>query len=212
MKNIIFTFGLLLLFTSSSFAQNEAGTIEETLGIGPRIGYYKSNEADKGSQFIGAQARLRFGAVLGFEGALDYRLGESFNVGNSIAAGTTAKVSYIPLTLSALIFVPVGAHFEPYGVAGVGWYYTIINYELNGETLSQLGPQLANTDRSVFGYHFGLGIEIPFNKNIAANIDYRYLFLDSQVKHVKELLNGIPNLDTKNSNGSVITASIMLYF
>ncbi len=212
MKYILFIFTFAFLFNFSCFAQKESDAIEETLGIGPRIGSYKSNDADKGALFVGAQARIRFGAVLGLEGALDYRLGESFNVGNNLTAGASAKVSYVPLTLSALLYVPVGAHFAPYGVAGVGWYYTIINYELNGETISQLGPQLANTDKSVFGYHFGLGIEIPFNKNIAVNVDYRYLFLDSQVKHVRELLDGIPNLDTKNSNGSVITASIMLYF
>jgi opacity protein-like surface antigen len=202
--------GFLSVFTC--FAQDEAGAIEGTFGLGPRVGYYKSTDASQGALFVGAQARMRFGAVLGFEGALDYRLGESFDVGNTLTAGNSAKVSYIPLTLSALLFVPLHAHFAPYGVAGVGWYYTIISYELNGGSVSQLGPQLANTNKSVFGYHFGLGFEIPFNKNIAANIDYRYLFLDSQVKHVRELMDGIPNLDTKNSNGSVITASIMLYF
>jgi opacity protein-like surface antigen len=203
---------LFVLASLTSLAQDGAGSIEDALGIGPRVGFYKSNDADQGAYFIGAQLRMRMGAVLGLEGALDYRLGESFNVSSVPSLTNSAKVSYIPLTLSALIFVPLHAHFAPYGLAGVGWYYTIVNYELDAGSLSQLGPQLKDANQSVFGYHIGLGIEIPFNKNIAANIDYRYLFLDSQIKHVKELLQGIPNLDTKNSNGSVITASIMLYF
>jgi opacity protein-like surface antigen len=212
MKLLFVLPAFILIISFTSFAQDGDGSIEGTLGIGPRFGYYKSNDAEKGANFIGAQVRLRMGAVLGFEGALDYRLGESFNVSTMQALTNSAKVSYVPLTLSALLFIPLHPHFAPYGLAGVGWYYTIINYELDAASLSQLGPQLTDTDKSVFGYHLGLGIELPFNKNIAANIDYRYLFLDSQVKHVKELLQGIPNLDTKNSNGSVITASIMLYF
>jgi opacity protein-like surface antigen len=211
MKRIFYLSIVLASITGSiCFSQKGPGAIQSTIGIGPRLGYYKSTDAEEGSLFFGAQARIRMGAVLGIEGALEYRNKEQFNVGLTAPLNALASVSYIPATLSALIFIPLNFHFAPYAVAGVGWYYTIVNYDLPSSSSQGLIDQLKDTKNSSFGYHFGLGVEIPFSRNLAINIDYRYLFLGSEIKNVVDEAQN--RYDTKSSDGSAVTGSVMLYF
>lgn len=92
--------------------------IENTLGIGPRLGYYKADDAEEGSFYGGAQIRARLGRVLGLEGAIDYRTAQEYDLGEF-----STDVRQIPVTASALLFLPVSESFQPYGVAGLGAYY-----------------------------------------------------------------------------------------
>ena len=182
------------VFTASAQSAADRATISNTLGFGPRVGYYKAQDADKGNYYFGLQARFRPGAIIGIEAAIEYRGGQEFGIGNS-----TVKTSFIPVTVSLLLFAPVSEYFAPYGVAGVGAYYT--RYSPSG-VLDDLGFD----SRSDFnlGYHLGFGAEIPFSPNVALSIDYRYIFLNSN--------DNEESLDGASFNGNTISASIMFYF
>jgi len=164
-------------------------TIKNTLGIGPRLGYYKANDADEGSFYIGAQTRARLGSVLGVEGSVEYRAAQEYTIG-----GQSFETKFVPVTASALLFLPVSENFAPYGVAGLGAYYTI--YEFEG-VIDDVKNEFN------FGYHLGFGVELPINENAALNFDYRYLFLNPEANEV--------STDNTNYNGNVFTAGLMFY-
>jgi opacity protein-like surface antigen len=164
-------------------------TIKNTLGIGPRLGYYKANDADEGSFYIGAQTRARLGSVLGVEGSVEYRAAQEYTIG-----GQSFETKFVPVTASALLFLPVSENFAPYGVAGLGAYYTI--YEFEG-VIDDVENEFN------FGYHLGFGVELPINENAALNFDYRYLFLNPEANEV--------STDNTNYNGNVFTAGLMFY-
>ncbi len=129
-------------------------------GVGPRGGYSKSADADEGAFTVGAAGRLKLGAI-GVEGAIDYR-SESFQ-------NDAVKIKSWPVTASVLFYpLPI-----IYGVAGMGWYNTTIEYD---PSLMGLGMESEQTETET-GYHIGAGVEIPFiSPTITA--DVRYVFMD----------------------------------
>lgn len=184
---------------------SEAG-IKNTLGLGPRVGYYKSTEAQEGGYYVGAQLRLRLGAYVGLEGAVDIRGKDLYELGRRNDTAITAEVRYVPVTASFLLFIPVSFNFAPYGLAGVGWYYSVVDYP---QWVNNLPPGERVDDKTdyKFGYHFGFGLELPLSRNFSLNGDYRYQFIGSPFKN-----EGSVEVNPKNSNGSVITAGLMIYF
>jgi opacity protein-like surface antigen len=197
MKKIMILFILLTgaaVFTASAQSTADRAIIKDTFGFGPKLGYYKAQDADEGNFYGGFQARLRLGPVIGIEGSVEYRAGQQYGIGNH-----TLQTSFIPLTGSLLVFVPVSDAFAPYAVAGIGAYYT--RYEFSG-----IASEIGLNDDSDFnmGYHFGFGAEFPLSPHVALNADYRYLFLNP---HRNE-----ESLDGANFNGNVITAGLMFYF
>ncbi|NIT58690.1 MAG: outer membrane beta-barrel protein [Aliifodinibius sp.] len=191
MKKLLLLPLLALVFAPMAVqAQTSSNaTIKNTLGIGPRLGYYKANDADEGSFYIGAQTRARLGSVLGVEGSVEYRAAQEYTIG-----GQSFETKFVPVTASALLFLPVSENFAPYGVAGLGAYYTI--YEFEG-VIDDVENEFN------FGYHLGFGLELPINENAALNFDYRYLFLNPEANEV--------STDNTNYNGNVFTAGLMFY-
>ncbi|REL37853.1 porin family protein [Rhodohalobacter sp. SW132] len=182
------------VFTASAQSAAERASISDTFGFGPRLGYYKAQDADEGNFYGGAQMRIRPGAIIGIEAAVEYRAGQEYGIN-----GNSVKTSFVPVTASLLAFAPVSENFSPYGVAGLGAYYT--RYTTSG-VLEDLGFD----DDSDFnlGYHLGFGAEIPFNENVALNIDYRYLFLNPS--------DNQESLDGASFSGNTISAGLMFYF
>ncbi|MDZ7692718.1 MAG: porin family protein [Balneolaceae bacterium] len=192
-KSILFSFAALLLAAPSiMFAQSSSddGAIKNTIGIGPRLGYYKAADADQGNFYGGAQARIRLGPVLGIEGSVDYRAGQEYEV-----AGQSVTTKFIPITGSLMFFVPISGNIAPYGLAGVGAYYTI--YDFEGTFTDQ------NENNFNFGYHLGLGLEFPISSNAALNVDYRYLFLNPD--------DNEQSLEDADFSGNVFTVGLMFY-
>lgn len=183
---IILSTLVLCLIASMAYAQN---TVKGKSGIGPRIGYYKAPDADDGTMFIGLQSRSR-GEIFGFELAAEYRGEQSYTV-----TGGELTVKQIPVTGSLLMFVPIAPNFQPYGLVGLGAYYTIYDYD--GGFVNPGDDAEVN-----FGYHLGFGLDVPISSSAALNIDYRYLFLDGNEDRISE----------KNFSGNVITAGLTLYF
>lgn len=192
MKRLLILPLFLFLFTPfHSEAQSGSGAaIKNTLGLGPRLGYYKANDAESGNVYFGLQSRLRLGPVIGLEGSVEYRAGQKYSF-----AGQTVKTKFVPVTASGLLFLPVSKNFAPYGIVGLGAYYTIYDYQ--GTFTNE------NSDEFNFGYHLGFGAEFPLSSNSALNFDYRYLFLNPNDNETS----------TQNANysGNVFTAGIMFY-
>ncbi|HLR33182.1 MAG TPA: porin family protein [Fodinibius sp.] len=190
----LFAFMFAPFFTTAQ-AQYDDGTIENTIGIGPRLGYYKADDADEGSFYGGAQIRARLGRIIGIEGAIDYRTAQKYDLGDF-----SANVRQVPVTVSALLFLPVSKHFQPYGVAGLGAYYDIIDYDEEAEAL----PGIEDDHSVDFGYHLGAGLELPINSNVALNADYRYIFLDPGS-------DAFGDVEDADFSGNVFTVGLMFY-
>ncbi|HLR25058.1 MAG TPA: porin family protein, partial [Fodinibius sp.] len=176
-------------------AQYDDEAIKNTIGIGPRLGYYKADDADEGSFYGGAQIRARLGRIIGIEGAVDYRTAQKYNLGDY-----SAKVRQVPVTVSALLFLPVSKHFQPYGVAGLGAYYDIIDFDSDAEEI----PGIEDDHSVDFGYHLGAGLEIPISGNMALNADYRYIFLDPGS-------DAFGDVEDADLSGNTFTVGLMFY-
>lgn len=98
-----------------------------------------------------------------------------------------------------MLFIPMSPNFTPYGLGGIGAYYTTYNYSDEAENLGF-------SDDSSFhaGYHVGFGAEIPINRSFALSVDYRYLFLNPDENE--------ESLENANLNANAITAALMFYF
>ncbi len=207
-NRIILFFALVLLFTASLAAQDR-DIIANTIGIGPRAGWYASNDAEEGAWYFGIAGRLRLGKNVGLEAALDYRTAERFSTGQIDLRSYNADVAYMPLTVSAMIFLPFGTYFSPYAVAGLGWYYTFVDYDVLSTTIPQLREKFEDENSFVPGYHFGAGLEIVLSSNFALHGEFRYLFLDTEVNTIKDVTT--LDVDTRNSDGIVLSFGFMVY-
>lgn len=178
-------------FINTANAQSDSDDIiTNTIGIGPRLGYYKADDADEGNAFGGVQLRARFNRVIGIEAAVEYRGGQEYGISDI----QTVETSFVPVTASALLFLPVDEHFQPYGVAGLGAYYTIYDTEGFDDDID---------NEFNVGYHLGFGLEIPFNNKVALNADYRYLFLNPDRNE--------QNLEDTKFSGNAFTVGLMFY-
>jgi opacity protein-like surface antigen len=106
------------------------------------------------------------------------------------------EVSSVPVTLSALVFLPVTDSFSPYGVAGLGAYHNIFDTEgIAGET------EIENTFN--IGYHLGPEFKISFKDNVALNADYRFRFLNPNANE--------ESLENTDFNGNGFRLGLVLY-
>ena len=191
MRTLLLLFlGAFLIAPLTIQAQSSDAAIKNSIGIGPRVGFYKANNADEGNFYFGAQSRIRLGPNFGLEGAIEYRAGQEYN----LAPGQTVTTQFVPVTGSALLFLPISENIAPYGVAGLGAYYTIYDYE--GAFSNE------NDNEFNLGYHLGFGVELPLSSNTALNVDYRYLFLNSDTN--EQDFSG-------EYSGNTITAGLMFY-
>lgn len=183
----ILSVGILTAFAGQAMAQEYL--IENSSGIGPKIGYYKAPDADDGTMFIGVQSRMK-GKYFGGEFSAEYRGEQSYTT----AGGSELTIKQVPVTGSLMVFAPLAENLAPYGLAGLGAYYTFYDYDG--------GFVNPGDDSEVkFGYHLGFGTDIAVSESAAFNIDYRYLFLD-----------GSDDLSDKEFSGNVISAGLTFYF
>lgn len=194
--SLILFFTAFFTFSAAAQSASDRAAIDNTIGFGPRLGYYKAQDADEGNFYYGLQTRLRFGAVLGAEGAIEYRAGQEYGFDD---LGYSVKTNSVPVTASLMLFAPLSESISPYGLAGIGAYFTNYNYSDGAE-------DLGFSDDSSFnlGYHLGFGVELPFNDNTAISVDYRYLFLNPD--------DNQESFDDASFSGNNFTASLMFYF
>ncbi len=199
----------LFVAMTGSLAAQERDIIANTVGIGPRVGWYASNDAEEGSWYFGVMGRLRLGKNFGIEATLDYRAAERFSAGSIDQREYDADVAYMPLTLSAMVLMPFGEYFTPYGVAGVGFYYTFIDYDVLTTSIPALADKFKDENSFEPGYHFGLGLEIVLSNNFALHADARYLFLGTEINSINDVVTA--DVNTNNSDGMVFSLGFMVY-
>ena len=152
---ILTVIGLFLIpMVSNSFAG---------IRLGPRLGYYKSQDADEGNYLVGAGARLRF-MSLGAEASIDYK-GEKYQDG-------TLTVRSWPV-MASLLYYPLPV-LDVYGIAGFGWYNTTLDYDQDKFP----GMKIEDETTQKVGWHFGVGLELPLGTSTKLAADVRYVFLD----------------------------------
>jgi opacity protein-like surface antigen len=170
---------VIVMLGSLCYAQE----IRNPTSIGPQIGWHKAADADDGQFMYGAALKLKLTNALGFEGSLNYRE-ENYRQG-------AIKVSQWPVLLSGLFYVtPV-----IYGIAGVGWYNTKVDFE---NALNDV-PDRSSQE---FGWHFGAGVDIPLGEAAFLTTDFRYTFIDYEFQEV-------PGTDEINSDFFIVKAGLM---
>lgn len=183
---------LIICAQDYDYDDNDGATIEDTFGFGPRVGYYTAEDADDGTFYYGIQMRARMGEVVGLEGAVEYRPGTETSIDG---VDQDFETKFVPVTGSLMLFLPLEASIAPYGLGGVGAYYTI--YEADGDFVDDWDSEFN------FGYHAGFGLELPMSSNAALNLDYRYLFLTPDNENAPE---------DADYSGNAFTVSLMFYF
>lgn len=182
---IISVMAITALF-SQAFAQQYM--IENATGIGPKLGFYKAPDAEDGTMFIGLQSRSK-GKYFGGEFTLEYRGEQNYSTTNG-----ELTIRQIPVTGSLMLFAPLSENFSPYGLAGIGAYYTFYDYD--GGFLNP-----GDDAEMSIGYHLGFGADLAVSESAAFNVDYRYLFLD-----------GNDSLPEKEFSGNVLSVGLTFYF
>jgi outer membrane protein W len=107
--------------------------------------------------------------------------GGYFESEGSPAAGLgKTKLRVVPLIATGKVFLPLGI-FEPYGLAGIGAYFT--DLEVDGNFPSDF----RGSSEVTYGIHAGAGFNINFNKNMFAGLEGKYLWAEPTFggQHVK---------------------------
>lgn len=188
MKRLFTICAVFLLTGFFTAATAQSFMIENTTGLGAKVGYYKAPDAEDGTMFLGGQLRTK-GKYLGGEFSVEYRGEQSYST-----TGGELTVSQVPVTGSLMVFAPLTKNFAPYGLAGLGGYYTIYDYD--GGFVNP-----GDDTEVTVGYHLGFGADLAINESAAFNVDYRYLFLD-----------GDDDITEKEFSGNVLSVGLTFYF
>jgi opacity protein-like surface antigen len=160
----------------------------ESFSIGPEGGYLRARDADRGTWFAGAKARLHVLRFLAAEASITFHQNHYEH--------DDILVTQYPVQLTAFLYIlPVGP-IRPYILGGVGWYYTRVDYR--GALAS-----ISNTNDHFFGVHLGAGAEIMLGKSASIDADVRYIFQNATTQQV---------LVDRNFNYWQITFGLNFYF
>jgi opacity protein-like surface antigen len=174
LKKTLLLTGLITMMVAQVNAQS--------ISLGPQIGYYKTQDADKAAYMGGAALRLKL-MGLGVEASINYRQ-EKY-------ANDALTVRSWPVMVTGLFYpLPI-----VYGAVGAGWYNTTFHYDQNRFPLLK-----DETSRKV-GWHFGGGVELPLG-SVKLTGDVRYVFLNYNFK-------GVPGGSKLKSNFTVITVGLL---
>jgi hypothetical protein len=162
--------------------------------LGPRVGYLRARDADRGTWFAGAQARLKLSIAFEVEASVEFHRDE-FGDGD-------VEVTSYPVQVTA-IFIPFPEWpLQPYVLGGAGWYYQRFHFEDN---LSSIDDE---TD-SVFGLHVGAGAQLFAWDWASLNADVRYIILDES-----DDISGFQGTDLDDDEFDYwqLTASLNFFF
>ena len=177
-RKLILVFAIFIIGTFC-----KAQDIKNPVSIGPQIGWHKAADADDGKFLFGGAIKLKLTNAFGFEGSLNYRQEEYRN--------GAIQVTQWPVLLSGLFYIVP----EIYGLAGVGWYNTKIEF-------NHLPVDLPDRTSQEFGWHFGAGVDIPLGEKAFLTSDFRYTFINYDFKDV-------PGSSEINSDFFIIKAGLM---
>lgn len=144
-----------------------AGVLGQEADFGFRAGYQRIVSAEDGSFLGGGFFRMAWHRVVFLEGAVYYHTDEF------VTHGTHLDVESIPIHLSAEIY-PLSRTkaWAPYFLGGVGLYVRRTTEE---------GVRRSKSEYD-FGWHLGGGLDYVFWENVFVSADFRYLWLDTEIK------------------------------
>jgi len=175
-KKTLLLMGLITVLVTQVNAQG--------FSFGPQLGYYKAQDADKGSLMGGVAWRLKLMPALGAEASINYRQ-------EKYADGALTVRSW-PIMVTGLIYpIPM-----IYGGIGFGWYNVTFDYDQ-----SKL-PFFEDETIQKVGWHFGAGVELPAGTQFKLTGDIRYVFLNYDFK-------AIPGRGDQKSNFYVLTVGLL---
>ena len=162
---------MMIVFCGSLFAGSEISDNGKTMGLGLEAGYIMPSDDN-------------FGNAPAFGLSFFYSLSKQFRIelkgyfspieaGNDPEGLSAGTLNVIPLQLSLQYRLNSSRRFIPYVGAGVGYYLNNFSVE-NSDQWQNLGFNINEEVDSVFGYHFGAGIDYFIKPNMAVNIDVRY--------------------------------------
>jgi opacity protein-like surface antigen len=140
-----------------------------SFSIGPEGGYLHARDADRGTWFAGAKARLTLVGILAAEASVTFHQ-------NHYEHGDIVVTQY-PVQLSAMLFIIPAGPVRPYILGGVGWYYTRTDYK---DVLNFI----SDTTDHFFGVHLGAGAEIFLGPKVSIDADLRYIFINATTQQV----------------------------
>jgi len=111
--------------------------------------------------FFGLQVRFRISETFAVEGSLDYYTEE---------LGNDADIIIYPVQASLLAYLISSRIIEVYLNAGAGWYY----YEIDSPLLEDSGHE--------FGWHGGVGLELPLHRNFSLYADMRWVYFKPELE------------------------------
>jgi opacity protein-like surface antigen len=182
MTRSIIACALTLLVSGAAIAQDDVDSGGWALGIGGRYNYNETLDTDRNAHMGGAMLRAR-NNYFGLEGSVDYHEDELL---------TETDLKTWPISASILAFpLPV-----LYGIAGLGWYNTTVDFPENASVDDQ-------TDSSL-GYHIGGGVELPVTNVIRFTSDVRWLFVDYEFDEIPESAVNEVDADSFQFNAGIL--------
>ena len=96
------------------------------------------------------------------------------------------------------------ARFQPYGLAGAGWYHQLFDFSENLEAVG-----FDDRDETTFAWHVGLGASALLGPRFGAFAEARWVFLDPN-----EQLNDstVEQLEDFDFDSSHLMAGLNFYF
>lgn len=161
-------------------------------GFGPRANYWNQKDAEEGTWFVGGQFRWRVSEPIALEASVDGHRDEFEN--------EDIEVFTIPVQASLLLHPLGDARLSPYGIGGVGWYFTRIHFE---GALKDLDDQ--TDDR--FGLHAGAGLDFALTPKVTLNGDFRYVWLEEFETDDEDILD-----KEFDQSGPMATVGVTFYF
>ena len=100
--------------------------------------------------------------------ALEAGIGYFQSEGSAAAQPGDTKLQVVPVTVTGKLLVPIGI-FEPYGLFGIGAYFTKL--DVNGNT-----GNFSGSSEITYGLHAGAGINFNFTDEMFAGLEAKYLW------------------------------------
>ncbi|MFC2141028.1 OmpW family protein [Acidobacteriota bacterium] len=177
------------VFCVGLFAAPETSSQGKTMGLGLEAGYVMPSEDNLGNApAFGLSFFYSFSKQFRVELKGCFFPTEAGNDPEGLSAGT---LNVIPLQLSLQYRLGTSGRFIPYVGAGVGYYLNNFSVE-KSDQWQNLGFDISEEVDSVFGYHFGAGIDYFIKPNMAVNIDVRYSIASYDASYsITEEVSGI---------------------
>ena len=135
------------------------GGDEKKIALGLHLGYLQHPDADDATVFYGIHLRWSLIKWLAVEGSID--------VAESDFQNDAAVLSIVPVQVTAILKPFDGLPIVPYGLVGIGWYFTDVDYS----------AALPDDSSDVFGFHVGVGAELPLGDTFMLHADFRWIVM-----------------------------------